>query len=52
MAAALLIALGSGEALTLALGGADPGFGLAGVAGYLLLSGWLVASGIGRLLGR
>ncbi len=48
-AAALTIALGTGEGLSLALGKSGEMFSLATVAGFLALTGWLIATGIGLM---
>lgn len=52
VAAAAAIAVGTGEGLALALGRSGDSFGLVTVAGFLLLTVWLIASGIGILRRR
>lgn len=46
---ALAIAAGTGEGLALALGRSGEAFGLATIAGFLGLTVWLIATGIGLL---
>jgi hypothetical protein len=46
---ALAIAVGTGEGLALALGRPGEFFGLATIAGFLGLTAWLIATGIGLL---
>ncbi|WP_199200517.1 DUF4386 family protein [Alkalicaulis satelles] len=48
---AALIALGTGESLSLALGLADPGFSLATIAGFAGFSFWLAGAGLRALTG-
>ncbi|MCB1518130.1 MAG: DUF4386 family protein [Hyphomicrobiaceae bacterium] len=50
--AAFLVAAGTGEGLALVLGGDTGPFGLITTSGFLVLSLWLVATGIGLLLSR
>jgi hypothetical protein len=45
--AALAIAVGTGEGLALALGASGEAFGMATIAGFLGLTLWLIATGIG-----
>lgn len=48
-AAAMLIAIGSGEGLAIALGHVDNSFGLFTIGGFLALTGWMIATGIGLM---
>lgn len=50
--AALAIAIGTGEGLALALGQSGEMFSLATIAGYLGLTAWLIATGVGLLRGK
>jgi hypothetical protein len=46
---ALTIAVGTGEGLALALGQSGEAFSLATIAGFLGLTVWLIATGIGLM---
>lgn len=50
--AALAIVIGTGEGLALALGQSGEAFSLATIAGFLGLTVWLIATGVGLLRGR
>lgn len=52
LVAALTIALGTGEGLSIALGQSGEIFSLATIAGFLGLTAWLVATGIGLMRAR
>ena len=49
---ALAITIGTGEALAIALGQSGEAFSLATIGGFLLLTLWLIASGVSLIRGR
>ena len=49
VAAAAAIAVGTGEGLAIALGRSGEAFGLVTVAGFMLLTLWLIATGVGLM---